>query len=185
MKLQTRDYFIIALTAALAVVGYQTWNLFRRVEELSKTPPQPVASSRPMVAFDAPVQPAVQSPVPDAHIHPPAPETTAPSGPTTTITFKKMSHDFGKVKQNSENVHWFEFTNSGKEPLVISSAQASCGCTVPDYPKEPIPPGGKGRIKVVYSPGMQEGQQSKTVTITANTQPPQTILTITANVVKE
>lgn len=183
MKLQPRDYVTVALTTILAITVYQTWTLSRKVEELSKAPAQP-SVSRPMVSFDAPVQPITPSQATDFHSHPPAPEPT-PSGPTTTISFKKMSHDFGKVKQNSENVHWFEFTNTGKEPLLISNAQASCGCTVPEYPKEPIPPGGKGRIKVVYSPGTQEGQQSKTVTVTANTQPPQTILTITANVVKE
>lgn len=183
MKLEPRDYFTAALMLALAGNAYFTWTLHQKVEELSRTPPQ-TAASRPMVSFDAPVQPAPQPTAHDAHVPPPAQESQ-PSGPVTSISFKKMNHDFGKVKQNSENVHWFEFTNKGKEPLIISNAQASCGCTVPEYPKEPIPPGGKGKIKVVYSPGTQEGQQSKTVTVTANTQPPQTLLTITANVVKE
>lgn len=108
----------------------------------------------------------------------------APSGPPTSLKFKKMEHDFGNVKQDSENKYEFEFTNTGKEPLVITDAKGSCGCTVPEYPKEPVAPGQKGKIKVVYSPGKQEGTQMKNVTITANTEPPQTVLTIKAEVKK-
>lgn len=109
--------------------------------------------------------------------------TPAPvTGPTTNISFPVMEHNFGKVMQNSENTYVFKFTNSGSEPLVISNAQGSCGCTVPEYPKEPIPPGKSSDIKVVYKPGMQQGNQAKTVTVTANTNPPQTILRINADV---
>lgn len=104
------------------------------------------------------------------------------NGPKTSVSFPVMQHNFGKVKQNSENTYIFKFTNSGKEPLVISDAKGSCGCTVPEYPKQPIPPGGSDQIKVVYKPGMQEGNQSKTVTVTANTEPAQTILNISAEV---
>lgn len=108
----------------------------------------------------------------------------APSGPPTTISFKKMEHNFGNIKQNTENPYEFVFTNTGKNPLVITDAKGSCGCTVPEYPKEPIAPGATGKIRVVYSPGEQEGEQTKNVTITANTEPQQTIITIKANVKK-
>lgn len=104
--------------------------------------------------------------------------------PKTSISFAKMDHDFGNIKQDSENKHVFTFTNTGKEPLLIENAQGSCGCTVPNYPKEPIPPGGTGEIEVVYKPGKQENQQNKTVTVTANTEPKQTTLRISANVQK-
>lgn len=100
--------------------------------------------------------------------------------PKTQVVFGKYEHDFGKVKQNSENKHVFSFTNTGKEPLIIESATGSCGCTVPDYPKAPIPPGGKGEIKVEYKPGTQQNQQEKQVTVMANTDPKQTILRIKA-----
>jgi Protein of unknown function (DUF1573) len=112
------------------------------------------------------------------------PPTAAPvdNGPKSSISFPVMDHDFGKVKQNSENKYTFKFTNTGKLPLTISNAQGSCGCTVPDYPKAPIAPGAVGDINVVYKPGMQQGNQAKTVTVTANTDPPQTILRINADV---
>jgi hypothetical protein len=105
-----------------------------------------------------------------------------PPTPTTTIEFDSYSHNFGKIKQDTRNTKIFKFKNTGKEPLIIQSATGSCGCTVPKYPKEPIPPGGTGEIEVEYSPGKQQGLQNKTVTITANTNPPTTTLTITADV---
>lgn len=104
--------------------------------------------------------------------------------PATTISFAENSHDFGTINQDSENKKVFTFTNEGNEPLIIEKAKGSCGCTVPTYPKEPIPPGGTGEIEVVYKPGKQKNKQTKNVTITANTTPPKTVLTITANVLE-
>jgi hypothetical protein len=104
------------------------------------------------------------------------------NGPKTTIGFAKDEHDFGKVKQDSENKYTFTFTNTGSIPLTITNAQGSCGCTVPEYPKQPIAPGATGEINVVYKPGKQQGNQAKTVTVTANTEPTQTILRIKADV---
>ncbi|MBP8824804.1 MAG: DUF1573 domain-containing protein, partial [Flavobacteriales bacterium] len=98
--------------------------------------------------------------------------------------FATATHDFGKIMQDSQNHYAFKFTNTGKEPLVITNAVGSCGCTVPDYPKHPIKPGESGEIKIEYKPGKQEGLQNKTVTITANTEPAQTVLNITADVRK-
>jgi ABC-type uncharacterized transport system involved in gliding motility auxiliary subunit len=102
--------------------------------------------------------------------------------PKTSISFKESSHDFGDVKQDSENTFVFSFTNTGKEPLLIENAKGSCGCTVPEYPKSPVEPGKTGEIKVVYKPGKQKDIQTKSVTVTANTEPLQTVLTIKANV---
>lgn len=104
----------------------------------------------------------------------------APAGPATQVAFSESSHSFGNIKQDSKNEHVFTFTNTGSEPLIISNAKGSCGCTVPNYPKEPIAPGATGEIEVVYSPGKQVGNQSKTVTVTANTDPPTTMLQISA-----
>lgn len=115
----------------------------------------------------------------------PAPAVEGPKGPTTTMSFSSMEHDFGTVKQNTENKYNFKFTNTGKEPLIIESAMGSCGCTVPNYPKEPIAPGKSANIEVVYSPGTQQGNQAKTVTIKANTDPYETKLQIKANVITE
>lgn len=104
--------------------------------------------------------------------------------PKTTINFAEYEHSFGNIKQDSENKHIFTFTNTGTEPLIIENATGSCGCTVPNYPKAPIPPGGTGEIEVEYKPGKQENAQTKTVTVVANTEPKETTLRITANVQK-
>lgn len=105
-----------------------------------------------------------------------------PKGPPTAVAFEKMEHDFGTIEQNTTNPYIFSFTNTGDEPLIISDAKGSCGCTVPEYPRQPVMPGEKGEIKVVYSPGKQKNLQTKTVTITANTEPATTVLRIKANV---
>lgn len=105
-----------------------------------------------------------------------------PAGPKTEISFQETNHDFGTINQDTENKKVFTFTNTGSEPLVIENAKGSCGCTVPKYPKEPIVPGGTGEIEVVYKPGKQKNKQTKNVTITANTEPSKTILTISADV---
>ncbi|MEM7161950.1 MAG: DUF1573 domain-containing protein [Bacteroidota bacterium] len=111
-----------------------------------------------------------------------ATEGTSANMPKTTLAWSETEHDFGTIQQDSENTHIFTFTNNGTEPLIIEKAKGSCGCTVPEYPKEPIPPGESNEIKVVYKPGKQKNNQTKKVTVTANTEPVQTILTIKANV---
>ena len=83
---------------------------------------------------------------------------------------------------SSTNRHTFVFTNTGTEPLVISNAKGSCGCTVPKWPQEPIAPGETGEISVEYKPAGQSGVQTKFVTITANTNPATTQLTITGDI---
>ena len=105
-----------------------------------------------------------------------------PDIPKTGINFATSKKDFGKVLSTSSNSHTFVFTNTGTEPLVISNAKGSCGCTVPEWPKEPILPGDKGEIKVVYKPNGQSGKQTKQVTVTANTNPANSILTITGDI---
>ncbi|MAX81037.1 MAG: hypothetical protein CL843_12800 [Crocinitomicaceae bacterium] len=111
-------------------------------------------------------------------------QPATPPKPATTVDFTEMDHDFGNINQDTENKHVFSFTNTGSNPLIIESATGSCGCTVPEYPKEPIMPGEKGEIKVVYKPGKQQGNQHKTVKVVANTTPKETVLNITAQVEK-
>jgi len=122
--------------------------------------------------------PALATPItiPDISTKPAKPET-----PKTSITFAEETFDFGNIKQNSTtNKHLFKFTNTGNKPLIIENAKGSCGCTVPLWPKEPIPPGGIGEIEVDYKPGQQKGTQRKTVTVTANTEPKDTRIVISA-----
>ena len=106
---------------------------------------------------------------------------------TTELVFDKASFDFGNVKKGETVEHTFVLTNIGEEDLVIEFASGSCGCTVPEYPKEAIKPGGKGEIKVIYTAkedkevGLEDQQE---VTIIANTEPPVSLVTITAKVTK-
>lgn len=102
--------------------------------------------------------------------------------PKTSIRFDESVHDFGTMKQGDRLEYSFKFTNAGKEPLIIEDAKGSCGCTVPIWPKDPIPPGKSDEIKVSFNSAGKSGAQSKMVTLTANTEPIQTQLTIKANV---
>jgi hypothetical protein len=83
------------------------------------------------------------------------------------IEFTKETHDYGTVKYGADGTCTFEFKNNGNEPLIISNAKGSCGCTVPEWPKEPIAPGAKGSIKVKYDT-KRPGAINKSVTITSN-----------------
>tara|TARA_A200000113_G_C8814075_1_gene338197 strand:- start:287 stop:1096 length:810 start_codon:yes stop_codon:yes gene_type:complete len=106
--------------------------------------------------------------------------------PTTSLKFDKLSHDFGKVKEESDNKTVFRVTNTGKFPLIIDAVKASCGCTTPSKPTEPIAPGKSDKIEVVFHPNVgQLNKQSKTVRVTANTEPKETVLKISAFVEKK
>lgn len=128
-----------------------------------------------------PLNPIAQPPQPTAQA---ATASLSETRAKTSIQFAELNHSFGKIKQDSKQTKIFKFTNTGSEPLIIENATGSCGCTVPQYPKEPIKPGATGEIVVEYSPGKQEGAQTKTVTITANTTPITTTLNISAEVEK-
>ena len=113
------------------------------------------------------------------------PETNA-NVPTTSLKFDKLAHDFGKVKEETDNKTVFRVTNTGESPLIIDDVKASCGCTTPSKPTKPIAPGKSDKIEVVFHPN--EGQlnkQSKTVRVTANTEPKETVLKISAFVEKK
>jgi hypothetical protein len=99
-----------------------------------------------------------------------APSTSGMSrenGPV--MTFNDLEYNFGTVKQGEVVTHEFRFKNTGKEPLIINNAVGSCGCTVPDWPKEPIRPGGEGVIKVTFNSAGKSNIQDKMVTITYDT----------------
>lgn len=83
------------------------------------------------------------------------------------IDFAKETHDYGNLKYGANGTCTFEFTNTGNAPLIISNAKGSCGCTVPEWPKEPIAPGAKGKITVKYDT-KKVGAINKSVTITSN-----------------
>ena len=96
--------------------------------------------------------------------------------------FEKEVYDFGAIKQGDVVNYEFKFTNVGKEPLIITEAHGSCGCTVPEYPKEPIKAGGKGVIKVTFNSAGKSSMQDKTVTISSNAKGGPKVLHIKGNV---
>jgi hypothetical protein len=100
----------------------------------------------------------------------------------TIMLFNEMTHDFGFMKQGDVKEYAFQFKNNGNVPLVIETAKGSCGCTVPEFPKEAIAPGGSGYIKVKFDSKGKVGPNNKKVTIIANTTPISTVLEITAQV---
>ena len=110
-------------------------------------------------------------------------QDVAKSDDEETIVFAEKAHDFGVIS-SSDGMAVYEFTlkNTGKEPLLISRVTASCGCTTPDWTKQPIEPGKKGSIKVSFNPNGQSGAFSKTVTVYSNANPMQVRLIIKGTV---
>lgn len=100
------------------------------------------------------------------------------------IDFEEEEHDFGKIVQGEKVSYDFKFTNVGKSNLVISSAAASCGCTVADFPKEPIPPGKSGKITVEFNSEGKSGYTEKTITVVTNCEPNTKILKIKVDIVE-
>jgi hypothetical protein len=107
----------------------------------------------------------------------------APTGREPEIRFERDVHDFKVISQGERVTTAFRFKNVGGSPLLIEEASGSCGCTVPEYPKEPIPPGGEGVINVEFNSEGKSGQQEKTVRLTTNCKEATKVLTIKANVV--
>jgi arsenate reductase-like glutaredoxin family protein len=100
---------------------------------------------------------------------------------STSMSFDKLDHDFGTIKEGSTNKVLFKVTNTGKRPLVISDVSASCGCTTPKKPEYPIAPGKSDVIEVVFLPTpLQAKEQTKKITVQANTDPSMIVLTIHA-----
>ena len=96
--------------------------------------------------------------------------TIMPAGAFPKFTFEQEEHNFGQIRDGDIVSHTFRFTNTGEAPLIISKATAACGCTVPQWPKQPIPAGGSGEIQVQFDSSNKPGMQNKVVTITANTE---------------
>jgi len=96
------------------------------------------------------------------------------SNPTATpsefaiMSFKNTDHNFGDILENQKVETTYEFTNTGKVDLLINDCRASCGCTVPNWPKTPIKPGASGVIKVVFDSAGKSGENNKIVTVLAN-----------------
>lgn len=111
-----------------------------------------------------------------------APADEKPEGPLPKMDFETTEHDFGTIKEGDVVEHTYAIKNTGEAPLIIQSAQPSCGCTVPDFSKEPIPVGGTGYVKAKFDSNGKQNIQNKTITVTANTWPKQTVLRFKAMV---
>jgi hypothetical protein len=108
------------------------------------------------------------------------PEAENPNAPE--ISFEKTVHDYGTIVQGSDGTCEFKFTNTGKEPLILSKPVSSCGCTVPTWPQEPILPGKSDVIKVTYNTNTV-APINKTITVYSNGKTNRVVLSIKGNVV--
>jgi hypothetical protein len=112
---------------------------------------------------------------------------TSPN-PTSTeepkdIEWKKSTHDFGEIVQGTKAKYTFTFINKGNVPIIISNATASCGCTVPNFSKEPVAPGAQGSVTAIFDSSGKKGNFTKGITVTTNLG--DSYLTIKGNVVEE
>ncbi|RZK56487.1 MAG: DUF1573 domain-containing protein [Pedobacter sp.] len=99
------------------------------------------------------------------------PSATVAEADAPKVKFEKEIYDFGVITQGEKVEFSFKFKNEGKTPLIITDATATCGCTVPEYPKTPVKPGEDGVIKVVFNSAGKIGMQDKQVTIFSNANP--------------
>jgi len=109
-------------------------------------------------------------------------------GDTTNLAkmvFEETNYEFGIIKEGEIIHHSYRFTNTGKIPLLISGARSTCGCTIPDYPRDPVQPGESGVIKVKFNSHGKLGTQKKPIYITANTYPSLNMISIEGEVIKE
>ena len=98
-----------------------------------------------------------------------ASEAAAATADVTTVQWLDSAQNFGRVTDGEKVMITFHFKNTGTKPLIISNVQASCGCTVPSKPEEPIAPGAEGKITAEFNSEGRVGKASKNITVTANT----------------
>ncbi|HEY0262365.1 MAG TPA: DUF1573 domain-containing protein [Chitinophagales bacterium] len=165
---------IVGFTLSITSLFFVTINLYKKVGALEK---QNLEQEKAISELQETTSPFNQTPQ----------QFTEPTedafGAITTISFDKKEHDFGTIKTGEVYSTTFYITNTGNEDLIISKAIGSCGCTVPEWDKQPIKKGEKTALKVNFDTKGKEGEQLKTVTITTNTKPSQTIFTIKAKVI--
>ena len=162
----------IQTLALVAIVAVSMMSCNTQSSDVREAARENVENQAVQPAVNPAAQPAVQT----------ATQPAVPAGPTTTMTFAETTFDFGTVNEGEMVSHTYSFTNSGDEPLILSDAKGSCGCTVPKWPREPIGPGETGEITVEFNSKNKKGKRNQKVTITANTNPPQTFIYLTGEV---
>ena len=93
-------------------------------------------------------------------------EETPMSG--AKIYFAEKSYDFGDITQGEKVEYTFEFENVGNAPLILSDVRTTCGCTAPEWPKEPVAPGASAKLRVVFNSAGKMGMQNKVITVMSN-----------------
>jgi Protein of unknown function (DUF1573) len=177
----------VATTAAAATSAATTaaTTTVAAVSDAAKTATSAVAKAVPAApATVGAVKEAATSATkvePSAAAVTPAPPAPA-NGKTTTAKFDELSYDWGTIPEGEKMTHVFKFKNTGANDMIISDAHGSCGCTVPEWPKEPIKPGKSSQIKVIFDSKGKAGDQNKSVTLTANTEPANMVLMIKGKV---
>lgn len=111
-------------------------------------------------------------------------EGVAEAGAATALTFESTTIDYGTIEQNADPYRTFEFTNTSSEPVIITNAVGSCGCTVPSFSKAPVAPGESGEVKVRYATD-RIGKFRKRVTLTTSAAEQPVVLTIMGEVLKK
>jgi hypothetical protein len=153
-----------AATTAAASVAEKATTVAKDVKSVAASATAPAAKVEPSTANVTPAPPVVAG------------------GKTTTAKFDELSYDWGTIAEGEKMTHVFKFKNTGANDMIISDAHGSCGCTVPEWPKEPIKPGKSSQIKVIFDSKGKSGDQNKSVTLTANTEPSSMVLMIKGKV---
>ncbi|UKB83497.1 DUF1573 domain-containing protein [Chryseobacterium sp. MEBOG06] len=128
---------------------------------------------------------AVTPVIGDSTAHPATGEAAAApvsNEPSTSLALSESNFDFGKIKKGDKVEHVYEVTNTGKNPLIISEVKPGCGCTAPDFTKEPIMPGKKGKITLHFDSSNFDGNVQKYADVFANVEKAPIKLTFTANI---
>lgn len=152
---------IVPLVAAMALVSCkkdQTADQLIVQEETALTPPQSVEDAQAEM---------VQA---------------AQSKPLTNIALSESQFDFGKIKKGDQKEHVYEVTNTGENPLIISQVKPGCGCTVPDYTKDPILPGQKGKITLKFDSSNFDGLVNKQAEVYANVEKAPIVISFSADI---
>ncbi|SEM19542.1 DUF1573 domain-containing protein [Chryseobacterium taichungense] len=161
---------------ALSVIGFGLVSCKKENKE--------TANTETAVSSDSASTGTVTPAAGDSAVAPVSSEAAAPASnqPMTTVALSESNFDFGKIKKGDKVEHVYEITNTGSNPLVISEVKPGCGCTAPDFTKEPIMPGKKGKITLHFDSTNFDGNVNKYADVFANVEKAPIKLTFTANI---
>ena len=189
MNNKLNTVLLIVLSGIIGVLFVWDLKQKKKIDELTRSKQE--VNISPLIPETRPANPAGASPFDKPNVDPLAnqfPPTSPPQAasqsavPLSRIKFDRLTHNFGKIVEGDVVKTKFKFTNTGENPLVITSAVGSCGCTVPSWPKEPLKSGASADIDVQFDSQGKDGEVTKTVTVTANTNPAATVLSIKSTV---